>query len=167
MDTYPINDIRILILALDDTIWLISPVALDRATDVMFGLGKLKKEYIGSKIISSSGCVEVIKDINKGKLLGATIWEKFVSILAGTYQIIVEVSQEEKYLSINEIRSVLVENIKSNYDHYHEDHFFLVSENKSKAVAEILKNLDAAENYTDIVSAFGYTQENCGCLDGL
>jgi hypothetical protein len=167
MTTYPSNDIRILILRQDETIWLISPVALDRACDVMFGLGKLKREYIGSKIISSNGCLEIIKNINKGKLLGTTNWEKFESILAGAYEIIVELSQEKRYLSINEIKNILAENIKSNYDHYREDHFFSVSENKSIAVAEILKNLGAAENYTDIISAFGYTEENCDCLDGL
>lgn len=167
MDIYSCNDIRILILGVDDTIWLISPVALDRATDVMFGLGKLKKEYIGSKIISSNGRIEIIKNIKKGKLLGTTFWEKFESIMAGAYEMEMEMIQEEKNLSISEIKSILVENIKSNYDDYREDHFFLVSEHKTIAVAEILKNLGTAQNYSDIISAFGYTEENCGCLDGL
>ena len=167
MTTYPNDDIRILILGQDDTIWLISPVALDRATDVMFGVGKLKKEYLGSKIISSNGCVEVIKNIYKGKLMGATLWEKFKSILVGAYELKVELIQEDACLSINEIKKILVENIRSNYAHYREDHFFLVSENKSIAAAEILKKLGAAEKYADIISAFGYARENCGCLDGL
>lgn len=167
MTAYSHDEIKILILGKDQTIWLISPVALSRATDVMFGIRKLRKEYVGSKVISADGSLKVISGIKRGSLLGETFLEKISSMLSGTYEIVVDYKPKTTLLSIDEIKNQLVDNLKQCFDSYEEDHFFLISDEKKVAINKILKDIDGAENYADIVSAFGYTKDSCGCLDGL
>lgn len=159
------NEICLLIQKGGKTIWCLNSVAFFTAQPLsLFNPTRRLKKYLGSRVIFRDGRIQTIKQISSKGFSGKTFFSKLESIFLGGYDIEVVFSAEK--LPIEEIKEFLIKNLHNNQNHYEEDAFFQVDENKTKAIKKIINSLQEASTFSELIEAFGCKKLE-DCLDSL